>query len=174
MPTKIENLVKKATALGVQLTGKEKITELEILIEDAENKNKQPSDVEEKREEDDLEPVDIVLVKDADAPLIGARYIRQYSQEVHGDDFKALAAEFCQKKLRVGIYKAVKASLIGYVEVLYREKLDADKHLDKQDPNAPIVDKTKRYGVDDKVEAVRFGTQKSDSTVIVARPKKNK
>lgn len=138
-----------------------------------------PEEVNEDRKEDDNEPIDVVIVKDNDAPITGAIFVRQYSQEVHGDDYKALAEEFCTKKPKgFGqnncIYKALPSSIVGDVEVRYREKKDYDLHIDKQDPNAPVIDKVQRFSKDEKPEAVRFGSQKYDSTVVVSRPRPNR
>lgn len=123
--------------------------------------------------EDNREPIDIVVVRNDEAPITGALYIRQYSYEVHGPEYRELAAQFCTKvpKGRIGMYKAVLAHKIGDVEVVYREKKDADLSIDKQDPNAPVIDKVVRYSPQDKDEAVRFGSQKYDSSVIVSKPR---
>lgn len=121
--------------------------------------------------ESDSEPIDVIISNDDNKNYQGKIYVRQYSLEVHGDDYKALAEEFCKNKPKVGVYIAVPSSQIQAVEVRYREKLDYELHLDKQDPNAPIVDKIKRYEEEDKAEAVRFASQKRDSTVVVSRKK---
>ena len=181
--SKQQVLINRATELGVKLVGDETNEDIRILIEDAEAKAEaglnpagEPINPESKGSEDeeDNEPIDILLVQSVDAPIIGARFIRQYSLEIHGENYKDLAAEFCGKKPSGarGVYKPVPASLIGDLAVMFREKKDYDLHLDKQDPNAPIIDKEVRFSASEKNEAVRFGTQKFDSTVVVARPKK--
>jgi hypothetical protein len=114
--------------------------------------------------------IDIVIMgKDGNLP--GSIYIRQYSKAVHGKDFQALADEFCSKQPKRGgkliAYTQVDASKIAKVEVRYREKEDAEKHIDKQDPDAPMVDKVKAFA--DKPEAVRFASTKRASTVVVSR-----
>lgn len=99
----------------------------------------------------------------------GDVYVRQYSQEVHGDDFKAMAEEFCAKtpKNSKHPYTMVPAGQIKAVEVRYREKADADLHLDKQKPDAPFIDKSRRF--EDKSAALSFAVGKHESTVVVSK-----
>ncbi len=171
MASKKEILIEKANGLGIELSGKETSLQLQELIESAEGGIEADK---EAHEEGEHESVDIILVKDDEAPLVGAIYVRQYSFAVHGENYKDLAAEFCTTKpsgFIKGIYKAVPASQISDVEVRYRESENFGVHPDKQKVNAQILDKVARFGADEKPEAVRLGTQKFDSTVVVSRPK---
>ncbi len=140
----------------------EETEEADVRVED-------PEEVDE--EETDEKSLDIVIVNEPGEPLEHKIFVRQYSHAVHGKNYKKLAAEFCTKKPKgkKGIYLAVPSEKIAKVEVRYREKKDADLHLDKQDPNAPVVDKTQVFN--DKEEAVAFGASKYDATVIVSRQK---
>jgi hypothetical protein len=98
-------------------------------------------------------------------------YVRTYSRAVHGDDFKALAEQFCTKKPKLGAYAMVPSSQITHLEVRYRERTDADlppeQGQPKRTPVGPIVNKTVRF--DDKDEALAFGHAKKGSVVV---PKK--
>lgn len=146
----------------------------EEVLEDEEITTEDEESEEEETEEEsgnDEEAIDILKVKDpSDKKYEDKIFVRQYSLEAHGDDYKALADEFCTKTPKGGgVYIQVPASKIHKVEVRFREKLDADKHIDKQDPNAPVVDKTLLFS--DKVEALRVASQKRDSTVVVSRKK---
>jgi hypothetical protein len=119
--------------------------------------------------------IDILIAKDPNVTNYESMiFVRQYSRKAHGSDYKELAAEFCTKRPTGGrgIYIQVPSNKIGNVEVRFREKLDYDTHIDKQDPNAPIVDKVKVF--ENKEEAVRFGSIKNQSTVVVSRVKKAK
>jgi len=115
-------------------------------------------------------PIDIVIMGTGGA-LAGSIFVRQFSEEAHGEGFKALADEFCTKQPKragkVLSYTQVPASRIAKVEVRYREKEDAELHIDKQDPDAKIVDKVK--GFTDKNEAVAFAATKRNSTVVVSK-----
>lgn len=150
-----------------------KIVEDTKLTPSEEEKNPKMVNVEETEEEEGVDngPIDIIITKDPKGSLIDRIYVRQYSLEVHGKDYKNLANEFCAKRPRGnrGTYLAVPSSNIGKVEVRFREKRDADLHIDKQDPNAPIVDKVVVF--DDKEEAIKLGSSKFDSTIVVSRRK---
>lgn len=145
----------------VKLSKPEEIEETDEVIEEEANSK--------------AESVDIIIVKDTSVKdYTGAIFVRQYSRSVHGDDFEALADEFCTKSPKGSgkVYVKVPSENIGRVEVRYREKADYELHLDKQDPNAPIEDKVRMF--DNKAEAVRFGSQKIQSTVVVSRNKGKK
>lgn len=105
--------------------------------------------------------------------VVGDHYIRQYSQAVHGDNFMDLAREFCTKKPSVGgkgsEYKMVPVHEIKEVEVRYREKEDAEKKLDEQKPDSPMVDKVRKFG--DKDEALAFRNSKTGASVVVSKKK---
>lgn len=150
-----------------------KIVEDTKLTPSEEEKNPKVVDVDETEEEEEVDndPIDIIITNDPKGTLIDRIYVRQYSLEVHGKDYKNLARDFCSKRPKGnrGTYLAVSASNIGKLEVRFREKRDADLHIDKQDPNEPIVDKVVVF--DNKEEAVRLGAKKYDSTVIVSRNK---
>lgn len=150
-----------------------KTTEEEVIVPDAEGETEEIEETEAPK--DSEAAFDILLAPNHEVKdYTGLIYVRQYSQEVHGDDFEALADEFCTKIPRGGklVYIKVPAEKIGNVEVRFREKLDYDLHQDKQDPNAPIVDKVKVFS--DKPEAVRLGSQKIASTVVVSKKKVKK
>jgi len=144
------------------------VEELEKDVETEVEKNPDPI-VHEPVE--DREPIDIIITTDPNLPYTDKIWIRQYSYEVHGPKYKELATEFCTKKPRgkVGFYFQVPSSKIKVVEVRYREKQDADLHLDKQNPNAPIVEKV--FVTDDKEKAAVLGRAKFDATVTVGRKK---
>ncbi len=103
--------------------------------------------------------------------LKGDQYVRDYSLELHGDDFQALAEQFVEKmnskKGSKGDYKIVPSESIPLVEVRYREKADAELHLDKQKPDAPMEDKIRQF--DDKSAAIGFAVTKFGSTVLVSK-----
>ena len=155
-------------------------TKTKTTIQDDEVKLSKPEEIEEtgdSKESDDAknESFDILRVKDPNIKdYVGAIFVRQYSRSVHGDDFEALADEFCTKdpKAKGMVYVKIPTENIGKVEVRYREKADYEKHPDQQDPNAPMEDKVRVF--DNKAEAVRFGTQKIQSTVVVSRSKGKK
>jgi hypothetical protein len=98
-------------------------------------------------------------------------YVRTYSKADHGKEFKALAEQFATKELysKRG-YRVVSGSEVIAVEVYYREKEDAEKHIDEQKPDAPMVDRRKRFT--DKAEALRFNITKNGSILAVFAPKK--
>lgn len=150
-------------------------------VKDEEVKIPKPDETEEideveeiNEEESKIDSVDILKLRDVNTKdYTGAIFIRQYSRRVHGDDFEALADEFCTKSPKNNmVYVKVPTEKIGKVEVRYREKADYEKHLDDQDPNAPMEDKVRIF--DNKEEAVRFGSQKIQSTVVVSRNKGKK
>jgi hypothetical protein len=150
-----------------------KVGDEEVIIPTKDNEN---VEVEAEEETEVVEApkknkaVDVIIVSDSSVKTyIGCIYVRQYSEKQHGKDFEALADEFCTKSPKKGMYLKVKERAIGKVEVRYREKADYELHIDKQDPNAPMEDKVKVF--DDKNEAVRFGSQKINSTVVVSKVK---
>lgn len=156
-------------------TPKESDEEVKLSKPEETEEIEEAKDPEEKKEtpKESDDSVDIIIVNDPSIKdYTGAIFVRQYTREMHGDNFEELADMFCTKKPRRGIYIKVHPTKIGNLEVRYREKLDYDKKLDDQDPNAPIVDKTKVFT--NKEEAVRFGTQKYQSTVVVSRVKAKK
>lgn len=150
----------------------EVLEEEETTTEDEESEEEAPEEEESEDSDSDEEAIDILKVKDpSDKKYEDKIYVRQYSLEQHGDDYKALATEFCTKTPKGGgVYIQVPASkLPNKLEVRFREKKDADLHIDKQDPNAPVVDKVLVFS--DKIEALRVASQKRDSTVVVSRKK---
>ena len=160
--------------MAKKITTKEKVNkekDEEVIVPTAEGAEDE-EDVGSEEQEESIDSVDIILsVKDHNV-FTDKIFVRTYSRKAHGDDFEKLADEFCTKKPmgKKGIYVKVPADKIPVVEVRYREKEDAEKHIDHQNPNAPIVDKVKVFT--DKPAAVRFGSQKYDSTVVVSRRKK--
>lgn len=103
--------------------------------------------------------------------MVGKTFIRYYSKEVHGENFLDLAKELCGKpEYATRGYTIVPSSDNELFEVRYREKEDAEKPLDDQDPDAPTVDKSRRF--EDREEALSFRSNKSGSIVAVAARKK--
>ena len=124
------------------------------------------------------EEVDDVRAEDSQAKtaeidaydiLVGEKYVRTYSQEVHGDDFKALAEGFITKKFKGGAYSMVPSHTIAEVEVRYREKEDAELPLDKQNPDKPFIDKSRKFG--DKEAALSFKSNKYGASIVVVKKK---
>lgn len=168
---------KKTEVKGEALNEEVKISspdEIEELADEVE-KSEEPKKVEEDEEivnEDKPSAFDILILKEPTTKdYTGAIFVRQYSYKVHGKDFEELADEFCTKspKGKNGMYVKIPTAKINKVEVRYREKADYDMHPDKQNPDAPIEDKVKVFS--DKEEAVVFGSQKIQSTVVVSRRK---
>lgn len=95
----------------------------------------------------------------------GNIYIRTYSLDIHGEDFEDLVAEFLGKHPKA---TAVDSESIQSVIVKYREKEDAEKPLDKQNPDLPFVDKERIF--EDKEEALAFNIAKK-GTIVVKRVK---
>lgn len=92
--------------------------------------------------------------------LQNKNFIRYFSREVHGDDFLELAKQLVAKPdYAKRNYRLVPSSQIQVLEVRYREKEDAEKHLDDQKPDAPILDKRRRF--ENRESAIAFCVEKS-------------
>lgn len=124
-------------------------------VEETNEVSEPKEEVVEIKKKDATESVDIIKNKKL--------YVRSYSRVVHGDDFLKLAEEFKSKFVSHDI-AIVDSSTIPAVSVNYREKEDAELHLDKQDPDAPFVDKVRVFT--DKEEALRFNNAKKGTISI--------
>jgi hypothetical protein len=100
----------------------------------------------------------------------GEQWIRQYSREVHGDNFKQLAESLCSQSTKGNPYKMVPSHTITHVEVRFSEKEDMDKPANKRKPDSPMVDKIVVFT--DKEAALRLKVVKPNSTVVVSKRKK--
>ena len=137
--------------------------------------NKKPADVEEVETPevaDEETTVDAPATDEVDAfdILKGEQWIRQYSLELHGEDFKQLAEQFIQQSTKGTPYTMVPAHTVTHVEVRFREKEDGDKPIDKQKPDSPMVDKQVQFT--DKDAAYALKVRKQASTIVVSRKKK--
>ena len=165
------DLIEEAVGLGIELTReddgdvKETIPELEKLIDEKRAETPGESKNEEAPEEgeDDGESVDVLIARPGSSRRT---YVRTYSLEQHGDDYKDLAKQFITKPMysKRG-YILVPSGEVLEVEVRYREKQDFELPLDEQKPDSPIVDKVRRFK--DKQSALAFNNLKKGS--IIAR-----
>ena len=92
------------------------------------------------------------------------KYVRTYSRAVHGDNFAELAQQLVSKHPHSEI-KLIPSDEIEAVEVRYREKEDAELHIDKQDPNKPFVDKFRTFT--DKEAAITFNIEKKGTIIVL-------
>lgn len=125
-----------------------------------------PTETEEEETEEET------LSEDSVDILNGDLYVRTFSMEDHGDEWMSLAQEFITKKPKQpknGQYRIVPSSSVGKVVVNWREKADADLHIDKQKPDAPIVDKSEVFT--DKKKALALKVRKFGATVSVSKKK---
>lgn len=106
-------------------------------------------------------------IVDAIDILNGERYVRTFSQAIHGDNFKEIADTFLKNKPQMGVYTAVPSHTVTEVEVRFRERSDADLPIDKKDQNVVMVDRAVPFT--DKAAAVAFGNRKSYSSVVVRK-----
>lgn len=150
------------------LTGSETVKELEAILEAAKAARPESAAEDDPAAEEDEKP-EPPSKKDAGESvdiLSGKNFIRYYSREAHGDDFLALAEQLINKpEYAKRDYRIAPSSDTDVLEVRYREKEDAEKHLDEQSPDSPVVDKTKRF--EDRDDALSFSANKHGTIVAV-------
>lgn len=173
MTTKAEKIA-ELEKLNVPLTGEEKVSDLDALLE----KHAAPADPASGEAvppagqvpASEVDSVDVIKVEQSG----GRQYIRTYSLERHGEDFQKLAAQYAAKYSKdpggatdpARNHVVVPSTEVSEVFVQYREKEDFEKPLKDQNPDAPFVDKERAFT--DKEAALDFNLQKK-GTIVVAR-----
>lgn len=178
-----KDLISELETLGVELSGKETVPELEALLADkkeaaeesvATEENSDEAVDEESSDDSETSKEDAVTKTAASEKgfgdsvdvLSGKNFIRYYSKETHGADFLKLAQGLVNKpEYATRNYKLVPSSHTSILEVRYREKADAEKSIDEQSPDSPMMDKRRRF--EDRDEALAFSVIKHGSIVAI-------
>lgn len=160
------DIIKALKAAEVEVTGEETDKELIALAENLET-NEDEVKANGKVEDEDKEDEDDESDDSVDVLKRDNGFVRTFSKAVHGAKFKELAEEFVNNpNYSARGYRIVPSKEVKKVIVRYREKEDFELPLDKQKPDAPMVDKERVFT--DKEAAISFGNQKK-ATVVVSR-----